>query len=141
MTGRAILACFAAFLVAASACSSDRYADVRPAYEKLYKVQEKFISKMRDADDADDLAKAIDDFSDGMAGVREDMAEAEEKHPELKDPLAPPEGLAKEYARREELAKTIIEVSLSQKIIRLSSDPKVVEANRRLAARTHEQKD
>ncbi len=119
------------FLFGLAACGGGgKYADAKKLMEKQIQLFEDFINGVDKAGSADDVAAALNDFSDEMQKMVPEMKELQEKYPELKD--------AKDEAMPEEL-KPIMEklqkeimpkfMGVMAKIGQYANDPAVQEAS------------
>jgi cell division protein FtsB len=74
------------FLFSLTACGGGgKYADAKRLMEKQVQLFEDFINALDKAGSANDVAAALNDFSDEMQKMVPQMKELQEKYPELKD--------------------------------------------------------
>ena len=109
-----------------------KYSDVKKVNEKYISLIENYITDIDKADNADDAAKAVNKFADGMNALWPEMREFSKKYPELKDKSNPPEELKEINKRVKETSKKM--VAAMMKLMPYMMSPKVLNAQKRLGS-------
>lgn len=118
-------------LLIAFACGGGgKYADVKKVMQDNIDATEKFANSLEKADSADDVAAAINDYSDSMEKFIPKMKELQEKYSELNDPGKMPEDL-KEIMEKMTALQTRMQGARA-KIQQYGTDPKVQAASMKL---------
>lgn len=121
--------CALLFVIGMTACGGGgggKYADLKPVVKKFNDNTEKFIATMENADSAEKVAEAMNDFAKVMGDLKAQMDKMEEKYPELKDMSDPPEELAEEGLKMSELMMQL--GSVMMKAMQYQEDEAVKEA-------------
>ncbi len=93
----------AAILLMVSACGG-KYDDAISTNDKFVDAVENYCQDMDKADNADQVADALNDFAASIENLAPKMKAIAEKYPELKDPDQIPEELKESQARAEEVS-------------------------------------
>jgi hypothetical protein len=109
---------------------ADKYAEIKPIIEKMAVSFEKFINGMEEAENADAVAAALDDFTKVMKDFVPKVIELKKKYPELKEEKNYPEELKPLLKKIDKLGKRIFGVI--RKFKQFRNDPKVKEAIKRM---------
>ncbi len=109
-----------------------KYSDVKKVNEKYIALIEDYIADINKADNADDAAKAVNKFADGMDALLPEMQEFTKKYPELKDKSNPPEELKEIDRRVKETSKKMVDAMM--KLMPYMMNPKVLNAEKRLGS-------
>lgn len=112
-----------------SACGSDSSSEARSIIKKQTNITEDYVNGLTDAKSADDVVKAIDNFTEGMKKLVPDLLEFQKKYPEFKGGKVP-EGLDAEVKKLEEVSAKMSEAMM--KMAQYMMDPKVQEAMTRM---------
>lgn len=86
-----LLLTVALFLLGLSACGGGKYADAKALIEKQIKITEDFVTACDGVQNADDAAKAITDFANGINSLKPEMEALDKKYPEMKEGEVPDE--------------------------------------------------
>ncbi len=107
-----------------------KYADIKDTLNTLIDIQESYISSMEKAQNAKDVATAINRYTDGFFRIKPRLDSFGERYPELKTQKQPPEELKEIYDR---LTQTGVKfVNTLPTLIKYRSDPEVQQARERL---------
>jgi len=87
-----IIGVFPVFGIAQSGDKAD-YADIKKVFKSFAEMMENFVEKMDSASEADEIAKTLNKFSDGMEKMVPQINEINAKHPEFQDESTHPEEL------------------------------------------------
>jgi hypothetical protein len=82
---RLVLECLLMSILLISGCRQHKYADAVQANEQYINLVETYVADMEKAGDAKDVARAMNQFADGMEKLFPKMRKIAEKYPELKD--------------------------------------------------------
>ncbi len=107
-----------------------KYADAKKVNQKYMDVVKKYVDDLEKAASAEDAAKAINRFADGMEALWPQMKALSEKYPELKDRNNPPEELKEMQAEAQEMGKKM--GTSMMKLMPYMTDPEVQKAQKRL---------
>jgi biopolymer transport protein ExbB/TolQ len=119
----AILAIFVLGFIACGGASDDPKA----VMNEFVDVAENFANKMESASTADDVAAALNTYSDEMEKLIPRMKELQEKHPELMNMKEAPEGY-EEISERMEKVMTKFMTSMMQKLPQYQNEDVVKDA-------------
>lgn len=108
----------------------DKYSDANKMNEKFINLMESYIEDLNKADNAKEVAKAMNRYAKGMEDLWPKMQKLSEKYPELKDENNPPEELKESQKRAEEVSKKIFAAMM--KTMPYMMDPEVQKAQQRL---------
>jgi hypothetical protein len=109
-----------------------KYSDVNKLNEEYIALMENYIADLDKADNANDAAKAMNRFADGMENLWPRMQKLSEKYPELKDNRSnPPEELKETQERAEQVGRKM--VGSMMKTMPYVMDPEVQKAQQRIA--------
>ena len=109
-----------------------KYSDVNKMNEEYIALMENYIADLDKADNANDAAKAMNRFADGMENLWPRMQKLSEKYPELKDNKSnPPEELKETQERTEQVGRKM--VGSMMKTMPYVMDPEVQKAQQRIA--------
>ena len=109
-----------------------KYSDVKKVNEKYIALMEDYITDIDKADNADDAAKAVNKFADGLEALLPEMQGFSEKYPELKDKSNPPEALKEIDRRVKDTSKKMVDAMM--KLMPYMMHPKVLNAEKRLGS-------
>lgn len=109
-----------------------KYSDVKKVNEKYISLMEDYIADIEKADNAEDAAKAVNKFADGMESLWPKMQEFVKKYPELKDKTNPPEELKEIDKRVKDTSKKM--VAAMMKLMPYMMNGKVLNAEKRLGS-------
>jgi hypothetical protein len=109
-----------------------KYADAEQTSNQWASATETFASSLDKAANAQDVAKATNQFADQMEKLMPTMQKLTEKYPELKNSQNLPEPLKKVQTRVEEANKKMM--GSMMKIAPYMNDPEVQKAQKRLEA-------
>ena len=123
--------CVLSLLFLLAGCGG-KYSDVKKINEQYIDLVEAHIADLDKADNAADVATALNRFADGMEDLWPEMQKLSEKYPELKDKSNPPEELKETQKRSEELGKKM--AGSMMKMMQYMMDPEVQKAQQRLGA-------
>jgi len=127
-----ILACVLTAIPFLPGCGGGKYADVEQASNQWVSAMEGFTAAMDKAGNAQDAAKAINQFADKAEKLAPTMQKLTEKYPELKNTQNPPESLKKIQSRMEAAGQKM--VGAMMKVGPYMTDPEVQKAQQRLDA-------
>ncbi len=108
-----------------------KYSDVKKINEKYIDLVKDYIADLEGADNAKNVAKAINRFADGVEDIWPKMQKLAKKYPELKNKSNPPEELKETQKRAEKMG--IKMGSSMMKIMPYMGDAEVQKAQKRLA--------
>ncbi len=109
-----------------------KYSDVKKVNEKYISLIEDYIADIDKVDNAEDAAKAVNKFADGMEDLWPKMQEFAKKYPELKDKTNPPEELKEIDKRVQDTSKKM--VAAMMKLMPYMMNRKVLNAEKRLGS-------
>ena len=107
-----------------------KYAQAKKVISKQIQVFDEFATGMEKADNAKDVAKAMNNYADSMEKLIPMQQELFEKFPELKDQKEPPAELKEEADKIMEISGKI--QSAFMKIDQYGDDPDVQKAQKRM---------
>lgn len=114
-----------------SGCGA-KYEDARQANEQYVLILERYVTEMQESENAQDVAAAMNRFSDGMEKLWPTMKQITEKYPELRKKSTMPEEL-QELEKRAEMVSAKMGNAM-MKIMPYMSDPDVLKAQQRFEA-------
>ena len=117
-------------LLIISGCGGKKYDDVKNAIQKQTKLMEGLAVELDKATDATGVAKAINNFADGMEKLLPEMKKLRKKYPELEDEDNLPEELKEAQDNAEEMAKKY--GGSMMKIMPYMNDPEDQKAQQRM---------
>ncbi len=109
-----------------------KYSDVKKVNEKYISLMDNYITDIKKADNAEDAAKAINKFADGMEKLWPEMQALAKKYPELKDKSVQPEELKELEKKVSDMSKKM--VGAMMKLVPYMMNHKVMEAQKRLGS-------
>ena len=124
-----LLCALAASLLIAG-CTGSKYADAKKVNKQYMALIQGYIDDLDKTENAQDAAKAINRFADGMQDLWPKMKALSEKYPELKDRDNVPEELKEMQTEAEEVGKKM--GSAMMKLMPYMQDPEVQKAQKRL---------
>ena len=124
--------CLLMSLLLLNGCGDKKYADVKELNEDVAKVMDEYVAELEKSDNAQDVAKAINHFSDKMEALMPKMKKLAEKYPELQDKSNVPEELKESQKKAEALGQKI--AGSMMKIMPYMNDPEVQKAQERMSA-------
>ena len=127
-----LMLCLLVSLSLFNGCGGKKYADAEEVLEEYTSIMNEFISELDKAGNAKDVAKAINNYADGMERLMPDMKKMEEKYPELSDSDNPPEELMELQKKTQASAQKF--VGSMMKIAPYMNDPEVQKAQERMDA-------
>jgi len=104
----------------------DKYSDVKKVNEEYIVLVESYIVSLDKADNAKDVAKAINKFADGMQNLMPEMQKLSEKYPELDDQSNPSEELKEIQEKTQEVGQKM--AGAMMKLMPYMTDPEVLNA-------------
>lgn len=113
-------------------CGGNKYADSIEVNQKFVQLMEDYVNTLETASSADQVAKAMNKFADGVEVLAPKIKALTEKYPELRDPENLPEALKASQEKAEELGKKM--AGSFMKIMPFMRDPGVQAAQKRVAA-------
>ena len=122
--------CALAVLVLIAGCKGAKYDDAKKANKEYMALVQGYIDDLDKTENAQDAAKAINRFADGMQALWPKMKALAEKYPELKDPNNIPEELKEMQTEAAEVGKKM--GSSMMKLMPYMQDPEVQKAQKRL---------
>lgn len=108
----------------------DKYSDAKKATEEYIALVEDYVEDLDAADNAKDVAKAMNRFADGLEDLWPRMRKISEKYPELKDKSNPPEELKESQKRAEQMGMKL--AGSMMKLMPYMMDSEVQKAQKRL---------
>lgn len=117
-------------LIAGCTGSKGKYADAKEVNKEYMALVQGYIDDLDKTENAQDAAKAIDRFADGMQALWPKMKALAEKYPELKDRDNIPEELMEMQAEAAEVGKKM--GAAMMKLMPYMKDPEVQKAQKRL---------
>lgn len=120
-------AILAVFLI--SGCGSDSSNEAQAILKKQINITEAYVNGLENAANADDVAKTIQNYTQGMKEMIPQLKEFEKKYPEFKAGKTP-EGMEDEYKRIEEVSAKI--PGTMMKITQYMMDSKVQAAMQKM---------
>jgi hypothetical protein len=112
-------------------CGGSKYADSIEVNDKFVQLMEDYVNALEQATSADQVAKAMNEFADGVEVIGPKIKEMAKKYPELRNPGNLPEALQTSQKRVEEVGKKM--AGSFMKIMPYMRDPAVQEAQRRVS--------
>ncbi len=109
-----------------------KYSEAEKLNREYIALVEDYIADIDKADNAKDVAKAMNQFADGMEELMPKMRELSEKYPELKDRSNPPEELIETQEKAGEMGQKM--AGSMMKLMPYIMAPEVLSAQKRLAA-------
>ena len=106
-----------------------KYEDARQANEAYVQILERYIADMDESETAQDVAAAMNRFSDGMEKLWPTMKQITEKYPELRQKDTMPEELQDLEDRADIVGRKMGEAMM--KIMPHMNDPDVLKAQQR----------
>jgi len=117
-------------LLFGAGCKSGKYSDINDALNDLIKIQEAYITAIQNAQNAGDVAKAINSYADNFIKIKPRIESFEQKYPELKLSKEPPEELKENFERLQKSAEKLATASMS--MLKYLEAPEVQKAIERL---------
>ena len=124
------LLCALAVSILMAGCGGKKYADAKKVNEEYMDLVQRYIDDLDKAENAEDAAKAMNRFADGMQDLWPKMKALSEKYPELKDRNQVPEELKETREEAQEMGKKM--GSSMMKLVPYMNDPEVQKAQKRL---------
>jgi hypothetical protein len=109
-----------------------KYSEAEKMNKEYIALVEDYIADIDKADNAKDVAKAMNEFADGMEDLMPKMRKLSEKYPELKDRSNPPEELKETQKKAEEMGQKMAGAMI--KLMPYMMAQEVLNAQKRLAA-------
>ena len=113
-----------------AACKSGKYSDINSALDDLIAIQDSYITAIQGAQNAGDVAKAINSYADSFIKLKPRIESFEQKYPELKQSKEPPAELQDAFKRLEKSAEKLATASMS--MLKYLEAPEVQQAIERL---------
>jgi hypothetical protein len=107
-----------------------KYSDAEKLNMEFVELMEEYIADLDKADNAKDVAKAMNNYADGMEDLWPKMQKVAEKYPELKDKSNPPEELKESQQKANEVSQKM--AGSMMKTMQYMRDPEVRKAQQRL---------
>ncbi len=111
-------------------CKGGKYSDINDALNDLIKMQETYVTAIQNAQNAGDVAKAIERYADNFIKLKPRIESFEKKYPELKLSKEPPEELKENFDRLQKSAEKLATASMS--MLKYLESPEVQKAIERL---------
>lgn len=121
--------CALAVLLLIAGCAG-KYDDAKKVNKEYMALVQGYVDDLDKTENAQDAAKAINRFADGMEGLWPKMKALSEKYPELKDRNNIPEELKEMQAEAAEVGKKM--GTSMMKLMPYMQDPEVQKAQKRL---------
>jgi len=121
--------CALAVLLLFAGCAG-KYDDAKKVNKEYMALVQGYVDDLEKTETAQDAAKAINRFADGMEGLWPKMKALSEKYPELKDRNNIPEELKEMQAEAAEVGKKM--GNSMMKLMPYMQDPEVQKAQKRL---------
>ena len=121
--------CALAVLFLVAGCAG-KYADVKKVNKEYMGLVQGYVDDLDKTENAQDAAKAINRFADGMEDLWPKMKALSEKYPELKDRNNLPEELKEMQTEAAEVGKKM--GGAMKKLMPYMQDPEVQKAQKRL---------
>lgn len=121
--------CALAVLLLIAGCAG-KYDDAKKVNKEYMALVQGYVDDLDKTENAQDTAKAINRFADGMEGLWPKMKALSEKYPELKDRNNIPEELKEMQAEAAEVGKKM--GTSMMKLMPYMQDPEVQKAQKRL---------
>jgi len=125
-----LLCALAVLLLIAGCAGKGKYADAKKVNKQYMTLVQGYMNDLDKTESAQDAAKAINRFADGMQSLWPKMKALSEKYPELKDPNNIPEELKEMQAEAAEVGKKM--GGSMMKLMPYMQDPEVQKAQKRL---------
>ncbi len=122
------LECLLVSMLLISGCGQHKYSDAKQANEQYINLAETYVADLDKAGDAKDVARAMNQFANGMEKLLPKMKKIAEKYPELKDKNATPPELKDLDSRSQTVATKM--GSAMMKIMPYMDDPEVQKARK-----------
>lgn len=116
-------------LVLVTGCGG-KYSDVEKINEEYVGIVEGYIADLDKADDADEVVKAMNSFTDDLEVLWPKMRELADKYPELENEEDLPEELKESQDRAEEVGAKM--ATSFMKIMKYMDNPDVMAAQERM---------
>ena len=124
--------CLIVLFALMNACGGGKYSDVLKLNQEFVGIIKTYVDDLDKAGNANDVAKAMNLYADGLEKIWPQMKKVSEKYPELKDKNNPPEEIRASQKEAEEWGKKM--VGTFMKIMPYMEDPEVKKAQARLSA-------
>jgi hypothetical protein len=127
-----LIVCLAALSLLFSGCASEKpkYHDAKEASTEYVSLTEEYCAGIEKAGSAEDAAKVINAFADGLEKLGPKMKKVAEKYPELEDQENIPEEWKASQEKIEEAIKKMTGTMF--KLAPYMSDPAVLKAQERM---------
>jgi predicted nuclease with TOPRIM domain len=109
-----------------------KYSEAEKMNKEYIALLEDYVADIDKADNAKNVAKAMNRFADGMEELMPKIRKLSEKYPELKDRSNPPEELKETQKKAEEIGQKMAGSMI--KLMPYMMAPEVLNAQKRLAA-------
>jgi hypothetical protein len=109
--------------------NSEKYADAKKVLTQFADLTEDYVKNLNSAEDAESVAKALDDYTTPMKDVVPELVKILKKYPELKDETTHPEELKPLMKRFNKVFQNLM--AASAKVMKYANNPAVQEANKR----------
>ena len=110
----------------------DKYSAANKMNERFIDLMELYVEDLNKADNAKEVAKAMNRYADSLEDLWPKMQELSEKYPELRDKDNPPEELKESQKRAEEVSRKM--AGAMMKTMPYMRDPEVQKAQQRFGA-------
>lgn len=119
-----------------SSCSQDertgKYSDLKTVMDEMHRIFDSYTKAIENVQNPEDLADAMDDFSESLLEIEPELKKLEKKYPELKsDTTEAPEELKEQMHKLEKAMKDLTAAMYSSEVIEYMSSPEVIEASKR----------
>ncbi|MBP7584978.1 MAG: hypothetical protein KBA61_13135 [Spirochaetes bacterium] len=127
-------------LLFGAGCKRGKYSDINEALDDLISIQESYITAIQNAQNAGDVAKAINSYADSFMKLKPRIESFEQKYPELKQSKEPPEELKGNFERLQKSAEKLATASMTMlKYLEAPEVQKAIERLKELSKRDEEQ--
>ena len=126
------LICLIGLFFLLNGCGGGKYADAIKLNQEYISYMKTYIADIDNANNAKEVAKAINQFADNMEKLQPQMKKVSEKYPELKDKNNQPEELKPSQKEAEAVGQEF--VGTFKKIMTFMDNPEVKKAQERLSA-------
>jgi hypothetical protein len=113
------------------ACGSGKYANAKKVMKKQAEIGIAYVNALESADNASDVAKAINTYTDDMEKLIPDIKKMMKDLPEIQDPQSIPQELEEESAQVTEASAKI--ETASKKLFQYITTPEVQKALERMS--------
>ncbi len=126
-----LILCLISSMIIINGCGGGKYSDAKKVTNEYADAMDDFVTAINKSNNASEVAKAMDSFTDKMAKIAPKLKEIEKKYPELQNMSTPPKELEESKKRMEEVSQKY--TSSMMKLVQYVNDPQVQKAQERMS--------